>query len=541
MRAGLPEMLVYSDSGISLEHNVAEVPSEAGKNREQLLSIGEGWYKLAAPARPAKAWNSNVASLLSTLSSVGRDSLFRRVNASQEVGYTLDIDKRSPVATYEFQILLNLAAEQAASRKPIGVDDHVSNLSGGINVTCLAEKDGHRTIDLGVYPGPACKEFYAELERRDQALVAGRIFASKLSEVANEFERYLKNRDPVELGSCVFRGEDGPAAVAAFLARNIQNVIRKSPTQEEVDLRSVVELIPIRQVTELTSENGYDIDADFVSYRLQMTSNREIKLSALLHPEQMFRDTNTWFSSSTAAQELTSILLASGVAHALPNLAMHAVEVNTDLQSGNGYASLSRIICTMISDSRHEDLEKLCGLNNLFDESLGDELCRFRKMSSSIATHLVLDLLSDLLGNNYIDPSLATFSARSRRGVPTFNSCNHAERYFVSSLKSGAYSLDQYFLYKQEGEDTALARVPIVVDNVLIPKGTLCFVSKRDGVIELVKPIRLTLFNLPLDGEGAEVFRYHLGKIYSAGLTDTDVRAVYRILEDDSCGSPRGI
>ena len=101
-------------------------------------------------------------------------------------------------------------------------------------------------------------------------------------------------------------------------------------------------------------------------------------------------------------------------------------------------------------------------------------------------------------------------------------------------------SRKRHFLYKQEGEETALTRIPIVVNNVLIPKGTLCFVSKRDDVIELVKPIRLTLFNLPLDGEGAEVFRYHLGKIYSAGLTDTDVRAVYRILDDDSCGSPRG-
>jgi hypothetical protein len=533
-------MLVVGDSGLSLDPNVVEISRGAGENRDRLLDIGAAWSKLVIPERPVEAFKSNLASLSLALSEVKRDSAFRKEMAPAKDRYYLEIDRRRPDATYESQILLNLAKEKAAPSQPIKGNEHVSNPPGRVNAECVFENESISKIRLEVYSGSACQDFYADLELRDQALAAGRIFANKLKEVEKDFEVSSQIRHPIELGSYIFRGQDGPAAAAAFLARNIQNVIMKSETQNELDLPSIVEMVPIRRVRSVTPGQVYDIDADLISYRLQMTGYGEIELSARLNPAQMFRDPNTWFSSSTAAQELASILLVTGIAHVLPQLANHAVEATTKLNFGNGYASLSRMICGMISGSREEDRDKLLKLDGLFDKMLGDELCRFRKMSSSIATHLVLDLLSGLVGNNNIDPSLADFSGRSLTKSPIVNSCNLAEEYFVFSVKSGAYWLDRYFLYKKEGEKTALTRVPIVVDKVLIPKGTLCFVSKRDGVIELVKPLRLTLFNLPLDGEGAEVFRLHLGEIYSAGLTDTDVRAVYQILDDDSCGSPRG-
>lgn len=75
-------------------------------------------------------------------------------------------------------------------------------------------------------------------------------------------------------------------------------------------------------------------------------------------------------------------------------------------------------------------------------------------------------------------------------------------------------------------------RVPIAIEGTVIPKGTLCQVKKDGDTIEWVKPLRLTLFNLPLDGEGAEVFQHHLYKLNRFGQSDDDVRAVYRALDN---------
>jgi hypothetical protein len=110
-----------------------------------------------------------------------------------------------------------------------------------------------------------------------------------------------------------------------------------------------------------------------------------------------------------------------------------------------------------------------------------------------------------------------------------------AEGYFVQAVEAGCYSVDSYFLHKTSGEETSLTRVPILVDGAVIPQGTLCYVKKSGDTIEWVKPVRLTLFNLPLDGEGSEVFRHHLDKMGDArGDNDAAVHAVYRLLHEKS-------
>jgi hypothetical protein len=152
-------------------------------------------------------------------------------------------------------------------------------------------------------------------------------------------------------------------------------------------------------------------------------------------------------------------------------------------------------------------------------------------MSSSTATHIVIDLLVGALGNSNPDPSLPVFNGPKEEELIDVHSCDDAEGYFVSAVHNKRYTVDPYFLHKSSGEPTALTRVPIVIKGTLIPKGTLCVVHKEGDTIKWVQPIRLTLFNLPLDGEGADVFQHHLNKLYGFGSNDNDVRAVYRELD----------
>ncbi len=117
--------------------------------------------------------------------------------------------------------------------------------------------------------------------------------------------------------------------------------------------------------------------------------------------------------------------------------------------------------------------------------------------------------------------------------VAEVNSCADAEGYFVMAVRSGHYTSDSHFLYKGSGQATALTRVPIVIEGTYIPKGTLCYVKKDGDAIEWAQPIRLTLFNFPLDGEGSEIFRHHLDKMGSqVGPNEDDVRAVYKVLDE---------
>jgi hypothetical protein len=274
------------------------------------------------------------------------------------------------VDTYESGILFAALDEVAGSSAAL------QECSDGFLVTSEFFKIGvcqgrtpsdHPTLILGVSDQTKYKTLLDKLEERDQALAAGRVFAQALRNVGNGIKSLLNNNELVDLGRYVFQGPDGPAGAAAFLARNIPNVIWPASTQPEVNLASIIASVPSRRVTELTSGMLYEIKADFLSYRLQITEDGQLALSAHLHPDQLVRDSSLWFSSSTAAKEITSILLATGVAHVLPKLVEHAAEKDTNLHFGNGYASLSRMICGMIFHSREPDLRKLRELDKLFD------------------------------------------------------------------------------------------------------------------------------------------------------------------------------
>jgi hypothetical protein len=553
------------------------IPINANRNTEALYSISDQWTGLVAPDREETALRRNAEHLTETLSRLGSNSIFLNLYAQPE-GLTKvgSIDARSPTGTYEGMVLFG-ALNDGILKK---LDDGFMISNDFCCIAAIADSlDPYSTeIHLRVEDSNKYLEFLGQLEERHQALQAGRLFANELGVFIATFKIGVGPAGPVELGSYTFKGVDQAAAAKAFLARNIPQLTSQSrmacevhETAKEVcefidslilsadggsaqrfsidrlkplnsfqelkaiedGLHSVVAFLPSRRVSQLSTGNGYEINADFLSFCLKINAEGNIEISARLHP-RLTRDPKLWFSSSTSAKELTSVFLATGVAQAVPHLVEHASEIATDLRWGNGYASLSRMICGLLSGSRESDRNKLVELDGLFEGKLADHLLLFREMSSSTATHLVIDLLVGALGNGNPDPSLPVFRGPQEGEHIDVNSCDDAEGYFVSAVHSKKYTVDRYFLHKSRtsGEPTSLTRVPIVINGTLIPRGTLCVVRREQDIIKWVQPIRLTLFNLPLDGEGADVFQHHLHKLYGFGSNEDDVLAVYRELDE---------
>lgn len=511
------------------------IPVDSNRNLDALLSISDQYTNLVVPKRAVTALQENIQHLIATLPEVGGHSIFQKLMAEpQSLTMVGEIKYHSPADRYEEELLFDLLYESSAAQTTTVQNalilDNSSFCIAAVRDPIIAETT---EIYLRVEDSDKYLSFLEKLEERDQALQAGRLFANTLRCINDNGELDPKGHDYVELGNYTFQGAAGPAAAAAFLARNIPQSTNELPLQSGNDLKSIVSFLPSRRVTELPCGSGYEIYADLLSYRLLMSSQGDIQLSARLHPRQLARDAKLWFSSSAVAQELTSILVVTGVASALPKLAMHANEIQTEVRWGNGYASLSRMLCGMISGSceRSQDKQALAKLDDLFQGKLAGHLIKFRHMSSSTATQLVLDLLIGALGKGSPDQSLPVFNGPTDENSQTVNSCDDAEGYFVSSVQYRNYSTDAHFLYKKTGEPTALTRVPVVINGTIIPKGTLCLVHKDADTIHWAKPIRLTLFNLPFDGEGAEVFQHHLYKLNGFGQSDDDVRAVYRALD----------
>lgn len=518
------------------EIEAVTIPRNAACDTTALMSISDQWSGLVTPGRPSSAVRKNVESLVSTLSSVGRHSLHQLDRSPPtELSIVRHVVNRCPVNTYEAGLLFSVVEEvtgREATLEQFANGFLIRSSFFQIGLYQEEPSDDHHCLMLAVSDQAYYQTVLDKFEERDQALAAGRVFAQAIRNVVDSIEDLAQSNTPVDLGRYVFQGPPGPAAAAALLARNIPNTILPATIPPEGSLATIIASLPSRRVTEITPGMLYEITADFVSFRLQLTEQGEIALSAHLHPEQLVRDSSLWFSSSTVAKEITSILFATGVVHTLPKLVEHAAEKHTNLRWGNGYASLSRMICGMICHSRELDLTKLQELNTLYDGTLGHHLVQFRNMSSSTATHLVLDLLVGALEPRTPDAALPAFRGPRVEEDPHVNSCEDAEGYFVSSIRFGNYTCDSHFLYKGSGENTALNRVPIVIEGTYIPKGTLCYVQKNGDAIEWVQPVRLTLFNLPLDGEGPEVFRHHLDKMGdNVGPNDDAVRAVYRALD----------
>ena len=328
---------------------------------------------------------------------------------------------------------------------------------------------------------------------------------------------------------------EGHNFLETFFSQNIPDVARQVTPEGENILATIAGRVVKRRVTEIIPTNCYEIRGDFISYRLSCASDGAIVVAASIIPNQLARDSGYWFASSEAAKEISSILFATGIGRIIPGLVEHAAEADTSLRFGNGYASLSRMICVMISEARHEDRTYLRQLDELFNGTLTSTLLHFRDMSRLESTRLIIDLLVGAIGSTAALSAHPSFVSPDRDDRLNVNSCDDAEGYFVQAVETGCYSVDSYFPHKTSGEKTSLTRVPILVDGAVIPQGTLCYVKKSGDTIGWVKPVRLTLFNLPLDGEGSEVFRHHLDKMGEArGDNDAAVHAVYRLLHEKS-------
>jgi hypothetical protein len=76
----------------------------------------------------------------------------------------------------------------------------------------------------------------------------------------------------------------------------------------------------------------------------------------------------------------------------------------------------------------------------------------------------------------------------------------------------------------------ALSTAPISVDGIAYPAGTLCDVKVGQAGEMMARPVRLTMFSLPLE-EGREVYRYHYDKAGShVGDNDQNLSAVYEAI-----------
>ena len=515
----------------------ATIPRDSSWDRAALLSIGDQWCHLAEPNRALNALRENLSELNSRLSNVCEYSLLRAARnagaGSCTIGY---IERTSPVGVYEASLMLSVAQAMpgpAAQVKQEGNDYIIQCRFGQIALRSVRSSTGYpcRALNVQISDFEAYRTFLTLVEQHNEVVAAGKQFAGALQVAAATISDLAQKETAVDLGAYTFRGPDADAAVDAFFASNIADVNREVNANEENALARIAGRVVSRRV-KLLEQGVYEIRGDFISYRLSQDSDGAFTLAASVIPKQLSRSLDGWFSSSQAAKEITSILFATGVGVVVPGLVEHGAEIKTSLRFGNGYASLSRMICGMISEARYEDKVNLKKLDRLFRGNLTSTLLHFRDMSRLESTRLVIDLLVGAIGNTAVRSDLPRFTSPSRPDVQVANSCDEAEGYFVQAVSSGAYRIDSHFLHKLSGEPTALTRSPIVVNGALIPKGTLCHVTSSGGVIDGVRPIRLTLFNLPFDSEGAEVFRHHLDHMgVSRGHNDAAVHAVYDLLD----------
>lgn len=236
-------------------------------------------------------------------------------------------------------------------------------------------------------------------------------------------------------------------------------------------------------------------------------NKEQCSLSLLVDPPEILQEpSGSSFSRSATATEIAAVMLVTGLADCIPEFKGHLCETSLLKKWGNGYAQLSRTLCEMAVGRGTGSLRTLRELDGLYGGTLADTLRSFQPLCSAAATRHILELLSSVLAPHSHEP-LPAFKSDPNR---TVYSCTDAEGYFLQSVVSGAYTLDDEFLHKHEGERTAITRIPISVHGVRLPTGTLCAVRVKDGE-RIVTPARLTAFSLPV-GELWDVFEFHLDR-----------------------------
>jgi hypothetical protein len=295
------------------------------------------------------------------------------------------------------------------------------------------------------------------------------------------------------------------------------------------NLESVVDHLPNRQIR----SNGESVEVASYTHVLKVTQNAigGCSVEMLLDRTGIVRDADKWFASSDVAREIGAAFDTLGVLAVAPRLGKLLSEVDVDTGFGNGFASLSRRLMNALFKHGQDALPELRALTT--GVSFREKLSALYDDAAHPATKQILALVEALScredRSRSVAPTLPCFkSFPIDEGV---RSCADAEGYFVMAVQRGNFTQDAFFLYKGDGQATALSKCEIAVDGYVFPAGTLCSVKRdSDGAIMGVRPLRLTMFSLPYE-EAIEVFRPHYDRMqHQVGDNDVHLRRSYATL-----------
>jgi hypothetical protein len=340
----------------------------------------------------------------------------------------------------------------------------------------------------------------AELSRSAGGLLAdaldGLLADSRLPSASLEHELFI--------GQVTLSGPRALKSLCALMSRALpfENFSQYHPNPASVE--EAVSSFQAVRCESLGSDAGFRVSSCGIIVIVRGDLG-QCSLSLLVNPSEILEDlSGSSFSRSATAEEMASVLLVTGLADCIPEFKDHLCETSLLKKWGNGYAQLSRTLCEMAAGRGTGSLKMLHELDALHGGTLAETLRSFQQLCSSQAARHIIELLASML-TPHSREQLPSFSSDPNK---TVYSCADAEACFLQSVVSGAYVLDDEFLHKHEGERTAITRVPIIVNGVQFPRGTLCAVRVRDGE-RVVTPGRLTAFSLPVS-ELRDVFECHL-------------------------------
>lgn len=360
-------------------------------------------------------------------------------------------------------------------------------------------------LEVSQFEPSGLKRLLSTVASKESSRSAGRLLADALEGLlADSALPWQSLQGELFVGQVTLSGHRALKSLCSLMSRALpfQNFCEYHPNP--ASLEEVVSSFRAMRCEALVAEGGFRVSCGGVAVVVR-GSREQCSLSLLINPEEMLQDQPaSSFPRSTAAAELASVLLVTGLIDADPDFKEHLCETSLLKKWGNGYAQLSRAVCEIAAAKGASKLSALKRVDALYDGALALTLRGFRQVCGFQASRLVLELLASALERTRED-RLPSFRADPHR---TVYSCTDAEAHFLQSVASGGFSIDDEFLYKHVGEKTAITRVPVNIEGMSFPAGTLCAVRVRDGE-RLVTPGRLTAFSLPV-AEAFSVFEFHL-------------------------------
>lgn len=515
-------------------------PADSGV-RESLLQAGVSWVRDAREARDFARLVSGVASCMSTLDAglldLIPDTAARspRQHAAESCRISARDYSLGPCSAYQIDKFLAVSGVQHSYRKLLekaratpGGDLQTESPFGTIRFGfSQLETAPHLVIEIVNTSEAKLHALRTELRVNDEVGKIGR-------QLADQLRRTLAVASPSGLSPGVHASVMVPndalsLSSLGLLAHQIADR-RGRLSYAYKSLDEIATTLSPQRVSKFGAHGGYLANTPFgYGLLLEKSSSEALRVGIHLDPPVLTASSQKHFLDSHAAVELAATLQQLGLFELLPKLRGYFLENDTNFQLafGNGYASLSRRLCSMAT--RSQDPDRIDIIRSIGDarREFSDALASLRAETRLSSTRQILDLLVGICGDPAENGNYKKFNSFDSRRE---GSCIEAESSFVFADPARDLRIADGFLCKSDGSPTALSTEPLIIAGTTFPRGTLFELEFSNGAVIAADPLRLTMFALPLT-EAKDTYAAHYERMSPTELVDDRIEMIYELLD----------